>query len=69
MEIDDPASDVVGAALHPRGRLLIAILDDQFRDPIAIFLDLHANILRDSARSYIASLLFIFAIFATPARR
>src|ERR1700724_3631270 len=31
----------------------------------AIFLDLHANILRDSARSYIASLLFIFAIFAT----
>src|SRR4029077_1683778 len=31
----------------------------------AIFLDLHANILRDSARSYIAALLFIFAIFAT----
>jgi Transposase, Mutator family len=51
VEIDDPASDVVGAALHPRGRLLIAILDDQFRDPIAIFLDLHANILSDSAIS------------------
>ncbi|MFZ2135687.1 MAG: hypothetical protein WAV78_01915, partial [Xanthobacteraceae bacterium] len=29
----------------------------------AIFLDLHANILRDSARSYIASLLFLLCYF------
>jgi hypothetical protein len=29
----------------------------------AILLDLHANILRDSARSYIASLLFLLCYF------
>ena len=29
----------------------------------AIFLDLHASILRDSARSYIASLLFLLCYF------